>query len=204
MRHLQELRPNAIILHGKPSKAKFESLDYPGPRLANWLSWVTVELNLAGMRTDVPEIPKPYEPAYAKWEAAFDGLPTGHQTTIIGHSFGAVALRWLAERPSTQVGQLVVVAPWLDPDHRYPQSDADFEIPDTLPGQCQRGIDVLYDPADGAGVLRSVERLHDALPESDAVRYRQMPGFGHFMTGDAMRGPEFPELLQVMGVDRAA
>jgi hypothetical protein len=77
---------NAVILHGKPTRERYENPALPKPHEANWLPWLSRELERSGVRTAIPALPKPYFPVYHDWKEVFCQHPVDRQTALIGHN----------------------------------------------------------------------------------------------------------------------
>lgn len=186
-------RKNAIIVHGKPSREKFESPSYPGPHRANWLPWAGEQLEQRDFHVAIPEFPIPYEPDYDTWVPILEREKIGEETTLVGHSFGAgVLLRWMSEHKSTRADKLILVAPWLDPDRKYGNL-SEFEIDPGLLDRCLGGVALFYSSLDDSGVQRSVERIRTELP---TMAVHDIPEYGHFLLGNTMKDETFPELFE--------
>ena len=184
---------NFVIAHGKPSREKFESPEYPGPTRANWLPWIGGQLERRGHDVAVPEFPVPYAPDYETWVQVLEKEKIGEETSLVGHSFGAgLLLRWMSEHKSVTIDKLVLVAPWFDPEHKYGNL-SDFEIDPNLSERCLGGIALYYSSLDSEGVQASVRRAMTALPDMAAW---DIPENGHFLLGNTMDTVEFPELLE--------
>jgi predicted alpha/beta hydrolase family esterase len=189
----------AVIVHGKPSKAKYESDSYPGPTKANWLPWVGERLLEIGYdEVAIPEIPTPYEPSYDKWVDVLRSYRIDKDTLVIGHSFGAAALvEYIGRHPAVRLEQFIAVAPWFDPQHRYVEAGPPHIDPN-MQHRTTHGIDIFYGSTDSDEVLASVKALRAALP---SARLHDIPEYGHFMYGNSMESVEFPELIEVLGAD---
>lgn len=186
---------NAIIVHGKPHKRRYEQNPAYDPSQANWLPWVGDRLREDGHTVAIPSFAEPTNPNYNAWKDQFETHAVDEHTTLIGHSYGAAfLLHWLCERGDLTVGKVALVAPWLyDPDRRYPDAGLDFSISVNVARQALNGMVVLYSSGDDEKARKSTDIIRAALPD---VRYRDLPNHGHFMIGNAMHGPEFPELLE--------
>jgi hypothetical protein len=79
----------------------------------------------------------------------------------------------------------------MDPNHKYGDF-CEFDFDPHLTERCLGGLAIVYDPGDDDQAQKSLTILRDKMPTAD---YYPMPGFGHFMIGNKMQGPEFPELL---------
>jgi predicted alpha/beta hydrolase family esterase len=135
-------------------------------------------------------MPTPFSPRYGEWKAEFERQAVDEDTILVGHSCGAGFLvRWLSES-DTVVKKLVLVAPWLDPEHE--EGDLfDFAINTALEMRTKSGIDVLYSTNDDDQVQSTLDLLRKHLPTS---RYHEFVDYGHFCLRD-MGTREFPELL---------
>lgn len=182
----------AIIVHGKPNQAKYQSSD-TDPSDSHWIPWVKHRMNLADVCTFAPDMPKPYAPDYHAWEEEFDRYkPWQPQTSLIGLSAGAgFILRYASEWNKLHFDKLVLVAPWLDPNRNYGDF-GEFEIDQSLPERCIGGIAVFYSSIDDEQAQASLAVVQEQLP---AAKYIDIPKYGHFMLGNTMESPEFPELL---------
>ena len=186
-----------IVLHGKPSREKYFDPTLPPPSQRHWLAWVTNELREREIDVATPDVPEPYEPLYETWEATLDQFRDCVDAgLLIGHSAaGSFFLRWLSENPGLQPRQLVMVAPWLDLDHKYGDYSR-FKIDRRLPERIG-DIVIINSLDDSEDIHRSLEVIEEALPDARIVN---LSGFGHFMLGNAMTSPEFPELVEQLAV----
>lgn len=106
---------------------------------------------------------------------------------------GGFLVRWLSEH-EVKVGQVILVAPWLDPTGEL-DADNDFFRFDINPSLSQRsthGITMLYSTDDDSVILQSVQTIQVAVAD---VHIKQFTDKGHFTLGD-MGTNEFPELLE--------
>lgn len=185
---------NAIILHGMPSRVEYEQ--HPHQTEKHWLPWIKQQLITQGIATDAPELPQPYEPNYQDWKQVFEQFPITNETVLIGHSAGAGFLvRWLSEN-NVQVGKVVLVAPWMDPENylqkTYGHSDFfNFAIDRDFPKRTQ-GTVIFVSDDDERWVLETVQTITQQCPD---ILVKQFHNHGHF-TFDDMGTIEFPELLQ--------
>lgn len=189
---------NAIILHGKPSKAEYENSDVVMPYENHWLGWLQKQLSAKGIYAVNPDVAEPYNPQYQLWVDAIEALqsPIDKQSTLVGHSCGAgFWLRYLAERPELEIEKLVLVAPWIDRS-KYPDF-FDFTIDPELQVRVIGGIAVFNSLDDSPVIQHTVAEITDALPKVTVHEYTNK---GHFTRGD-MGTQEFPELLdEIIGV----
>jgi hypothetical protein len=163
---------NALLVPGKPTEQRFKSAKELDPSDSNWLPWVKRRLTLRNIFAVAVDMPRPHKPDY-------------------GAGF---LLRWLSENPDINIYKSALVAPWTDPNRKYGDF-GDFEIDPNITERCIGGLAVLYDPQDDPQTLASMKIIREKLPEADVYA---MAGFGHFMIGNDMKGPEFPELVELV------
>ena len=186
---------NAIILHGKPSKEKFENPDLLDPSDSNWIPWVKHQLTIRGYKAVAPDLPRPYAPEYDAWKKEFERHDVGPDTSLIGHSAGAgFLLKWLSNNPNAPTSaRLILVAPWIDPNRKYGYEFICHWRGDLLSKIGQ--ITVFHSSNDDDQARRSLDTIRDHIMPDNAV-YRDIPAYGHFLTENTMIGPEFPEILE--------
>lgn len=181
----------AIIIHGMPSKEEYDAA--PERSGEHWYPWLKKELEVKGFEVQTPEMPVPYDPNYEKWKSTFEQFHIDEDTVLSGHSCGGgFLLRWLSEH-NTKVGQLILVAPWIDPTGELGQRNDffDFEIDHNLVSKTVNGIIVFYSTDDDEVVLKSVDKIKATISD---IKIREFTDKGHFTTGDGVS--EFPELLE--------
>ncbi|HEY0980231.1 MAG TPA: alpha/beta hydrolase [Candidatus Paceibacterota bacterium] len=183
---------NAIVIHGMPSKEEYIARGATSSK-QHWLPWIKSELEAQGIAVETPEMPEPYAPQYEKWKAVFEQFPIDEETILIGHSCGAGFLvRWLSENKK-KVGVVILVAPWMDPEHEERELVSDFFdfIIDPALAERTKGITVFISSDDDAPMQKTAELLKEAIAGLMVVEFA---GKGHFTEGD-MGTTEFPELL---------
>lgn len=184
---------NAIIIHGKPEKEEFFDPATPSPSNAQWLPWLQKQLGLKGVTAQTPEMPDAWEPNYEKWKSVFELFPLNEETILVGHSCGGGFLaRWLSEHDA-RVGQVLLVAPWIDPARELgPENNFfDFNIDQNLTDKTVNGITIFYSTDDDKVITESVERLKIIKN----LVLKEFHDKGHFVLDD-MGTREFPELLE--------
>jgi predicted alpha/beta hydrolase family esterase len=181
----------AIILHGMPSKEEYFDPECPSQSNQHWLPWIQRELILKGILAQTPEFPEPYEPIYEKWCKILEQFDVNEDTTLIGHSLGGGFLvRWLSEN-KVKVRRVILVAPFLDPDHDEVKSDFfDFTIDPEIVSRA-KSFKIIVSLDDDKEILDSVSILKK---EVQGIHVIEMQGKGHFLL-DSMKTQEFPELL---------
>lgn len=183
---------NAIIVHGKPTRERYENSNEDKPHVANWLPWLGKELMSRGVEVATPAMSEPYYPVYEDWKALFEEHITGPNTALIGHSAGAeFLLRWLSEDDSRTAKKLIAVAPYKDYDLKYgefSQYQLDTEIVKRV-GE----FTIFSSTDDDQPIQRRVDELFVHVKDA---RLREFEGYGHFRIGHNMTTREFPELLE--------
>ncbi|MDX1608464.1 MAG: alpha/beta hydrolase [Candidatus Spechtbacterales bacterium] len=178
----------AIILHGSPSKEEYYNPEFASPSNMHWLPWLQRQLLLEDILAQAPELPKPYMPSYEGWRSVFERFDVNKDTHLIGHSAGAGFLvRWLSEN-KVEVGNVALVAPWLDTEGEY-NDFLDFSIDGGIVRRSSN-IKIFYSTDDDKDVLDSVTTLKDELKE---VEFEKFTDKGHFVLS-SMGTEEFPEL----------
>jgi uncharacterized protein len=182
---------NAIIIHGMPEKEEYEKI--PEQSKEHWYPWLLSKLEEDKILTTVPDMPTPYAPVYEQWRDIFERIPRTKETILIGHSGGAGFLvRWLSEHDE-HVGKVVLVAPWIDPDHidtEHMTNFFDFTIDPNLVHKTE-GITVFISKDDDIPMLRTVEELEKHIHD---IRIVKKTDAGHFTKEDGFM--TFPELLE--------
>jgi predicted alpha/beta hydrolase family esterase len=188
---------NAIILHGIEENRK----DYDGlPESESNLGWYPVaqwELIKRGILTQTPEMPNPYMPDmnYDEWAAIITQFDISEQTILIGHSCGGgFWLKYLSLNPHIKVGQLILVAPWIDVGcAEHPTFFANWEI-DSLLTERIGQIDLFVSSDDMGIIIKSVDKIKSVF--GDKIIYHNFTDKEHFSWGCI--GRDFPELLKVI------
>ncbi len=186
---------NAIIVHGTTDKEEYYS-DYPSGSNAHWVPWLSKQLIKRDIYTHAPEMPDAWMPDYKKWVREFERYDVGFQTTLVGHSCGGGFLvRWLSEHPNIKVKQVVLVAPWMDPDKTKGEDNDffDFDLNPKVVDQASSFV-MLHSTDNMVDVSKTVSFLRSHLADHT---YREFEGYGYFCYGD-LEGEEFPELLEII------
>lgn len=182
---------NAIIIHGMPSKEEYLDPQFPSASNAQWFPWIQKQLAIHGILSQTPEMPEPYDPDYQKWSSVFEQFKLADDTILIGHSCGGGFLvKWLSEN-NVKVGKVILVAPWIDPEHEYPKM-FDFEIQDI--SSRADSIHLFLSSDDDKEMLDSAKILKSKISNLELHEFTDK---GHFIT-DHMKTNEFPELLEII------
>jgi predicted alpha/beta hydrolase family esterase len=189
---------NAIIVHGTCSRREYYSGQYPSLSNSHWLPWLQKQLLMRDIVAVTPEMPHAYKPDYEVWRREVERYEITPETLLVGHSCGGgFWVRWLSEHPGVRVGQVVLVAPWLDPNNIKHTTFFDFEIDPELVSRA-RGVTIFNSVTDHPGIHWSVEILRQTIP---GLKYREFDDYGHFCSGDMPVGDAFPELLAELTKD---
>ncbi len=136
-------------------------------------------------------MPHAYMPDYALWSKEFERFEISDSTILVGHSCGGGFLvRWLSENPKILVNNVILVAPWLDPENTKRNDFFNFTI-DAGIGNRARSLVIFNSTNDMKSVRRSVETLVENVP---LIGYKEFQNYGHFCRSD-LNEDRFPELL---------
>jgi predicted alpha/beta hydrolase family esterase len=185
---------NVVILHGKPTRERYENPQEPKPHEANWLPWLGRQLQSQGIDVAIPALPKPYSPVYDDWKAVFEENIVGKGTALVGHSAGAeFILRWMSENRYVSVEKAVLVAPYRDFEGKhgeFSQYTLDTNIADRI-GR----LTIFNSLDDDAPIQRRVHELTTCFADAELI---ELDGYGHFRLGHNMNSEEFPLLLETL------
>ena len=180
----------AIILHGMPSKEEYYDANRPASSNCHWLPWIQKKLLLKDVLAQAPEMPIPYEPQYEAWKKVFEQFTLNEETILIGHSCGGgFIVRWLSEN-NIKVGQVILVAPWLDTEKYLTTGMFDFTIDQNISAKTSELI-VMHSTDDEDYITDSVNFLKE---KTKGISFQEFSNKGHFCLED-LGGEEFPDLL---------
>lgn len=186
---------NAIICHGVKFKDAFDKMEIPFCA-SYWYPWLQQKLILAGVPTQVPSFTNSWLPARS-YVADVDILSrqqidTG--TIMIGHSCGGgLLVKYLSENPDVKIGHLILVAPWIDAQHQFPQYFNNFAPDPDLPSRVGT-MDLFYSTDDHYGdmIIHGCENLESVYPN---MRVHKFNDRNHF-SGNMDTFPELWELCR--------
>lgn len=186
---------NAILVPGRPDKEEYYDPKYPTNSNGHWFPWLSKQLQVNDVFAVAIEPPHPWQPRYDVWVKEFEKFDITPETVLVGHSCGGGFLvRWLSENKDRQVGKVVLVAPWINPENN-PVSDTadffDFEIDPDLASRTA-GVTIFNSDNDQDTILKSVDIIRSKVNDLD---YKEFHNYGHFCFSD-MNTVEFPELAQ--------
>ncbi|MCR4327947.1 MAG: NUDIX domain-containing protein [Patescibacteria group bacterium] len=189
---MEEIKPNCIIIHGCPSDA--EKAMNPATRTydKHWIPWLKLALVAAGIATETPRMPDPWEPSYQKFKTEFEKYEVNENTILVGHSCGcAFLVRWLGET-KREIFKLVLVAPWKipDKDDEFKKEFYTYPIDENIKLRVNEIVMFTADNEENEG-KESLKIFHQALGGTII----ELKGRGHYKLGD-MGTEEFPELLE--------
>ena len=180
----------AVIIHGYNDRSEYLDVSRPAASNDHWFPWVQRQLLLKGIEAQTPEMPGFYEPNYEKWKEMLERFDLNEDTILVGHSCGGGFLvRYLSEN-NVKVGKVVLVAPWLDPEHAIDKNFFEFEIDENLVSKTS-GLIVMYSTDDHPDVLKSIDILK---PKLKGAQFQEFSGKGHFVLS-SLKTEKFPELL---------
>lgn len=184
---------NAIILHGGPSKKEYYDPDAPSMSNAHWIPWLQAQLLKADIPTASPEVPWSFDRNWKVWQKEVERYDIGPETILIGHSTGAgFFIKYLSINKNLKVGKVILVAPWLDPDHEHTKNFFDdFEIDPEFPSRTG-GVTIFNSDNDQDSVQKTVKIVRDTVKN---IKYVEFHNYGHFIYED-MKTLKFPELLE--------
>ncbi len=183
----------AVIIHGWNDKSEWEDPSRPNPSNDHWIPWIQRQLSLRGIVAQAPDMPGLWDPHYEDWKNILDKLAPDEETLLVGHSCGAGFLvRWLSEN-DVKVGKVVLVAPWLDPEHMIDPNFFKFEIDSDIVSKT-KGLTIVYSTDDYPDILKSVEILKLKL---NNVEFKEFHDKGHFVL-DSLKTEKFTELLEII------
>ena len=161
-----------------------------------WFPWLQQKLILSGVPSQVPSFTNSWLPArnYAADVDILRRQDINENTILIGHSCGGgLLVKYLSENPNIKIGHLIFVAPWIDPQHQFPQYFNNFE-PDPELANRVKSMDLFYSMDDHYGemIIRGCEQLQKIYPEMHVQTFTDR---NHF-SGDMTRFPEIWDLCK--------
>lgn len=186
---------NAIILHGGPSKKEYYDPKAPSMSNAHWLPWLQAQLLKHDIPAATPEVPRSFDRNWQVWLKEVERFDIGPETILVGHSTGAgFWIKYLSIHKDLKVDKVILVAPWLDPDHdKTKDFFDDFEIDPDFPSRTN-SVTIFNSDNDQESVQKTVKIVRDKVKD---LTYREFHNYGHFCIGD-MKTAEFPELFEVI------
>ena len=180
---------NAILVPGRPDKDQHYDPGLPSNSEEYWFSWLKRQLILNDIHTISIEPPMPFRPRYEEWKKEFEHCDITPETLLVGHSCGGGFLvRYLSEHKGLTFGQVVLVAPWINPDNN-PESDTadffNFEIDPSFPSRA-KSVTLFYSTDDHPSVIDSVGIISE---KANGLNIKKYTDRGHF------KQSTFPELL---------
>lgn len=180
-----------IIIHGRPDKEEYFDDSFPKPHKAHWLPWLKDKLGEIKVKTEIPIMPKPYEPDYEEWKKVFEKYKLTSDTILVGHSRGGgFLLRYLSEN-KLKIKKLILVAPSIMANPGIVTGFSEYEIDKNLIERAGK-FSIFYSTDDEDGILKSIDKIKKYLPD---INYYKFSDKGHFTEGD-LGTKEFPELLE--------
>lgn len=173
------MKKHVIIVHG-----------YKGKPETNWKPWLRQELEVKGMKVDVPEMPNTEYPIASEWVAVLAetvGKPT-QDTYLIGHSLGCITiLRYLETLDeNNKIGGTILVAGFGERFPKYQNGSHDTFFDHMLDwphirDYCNNFVAIHSE--DDPGV--NTEQL-DLFEDKLGAKVLRKHGFGHFGSADGV------------------
>jgi uncharacterized protein len=179
---------HVILLHGRPDKEEYFDETLPKPHEAHWFPWLKSELEARGMQTDIPIMPRPYEPDYEEWKKVFETYTLTQETILVGHSRGAHFLLQYFSEKNIVIKSLILVAPTIAKTEGITNFTNQI---DSLISERTSRISLLYSTDDNKNVLESVRKIKVLFP---TIIIKEFTEAKHFRTMDGYS--IFPELLE--------
>jgi len=179
----------AILLHGTG-----------GTSQSGWLQWVKTQLEEQGVTVWVPDLPKADYPSLQEWsDYVIENCPFSidKQTTLIGHSAGAVAVLIIAQKVHAEIYKIVSVAAFKSFDHMdFPANDRIFDVEFDFEKIKQNCKDIVFIHSDNDPYcpLEHAEYLSEETDGNLIV----MPGQKHFNKEFSQKYTKFPKLLEIL------
>lgn len=151
---------------------------------------------MAGVPTQVPSFTNSWLPArnYATDVDILSRQQIDTDTIMIGHSCGGgLLVKYLSENPDVKIGHLILVAPWIDAQHQFPQYFNNFAPDPDLPSRVGT-MDLFYSTDDHYGdmIIHGCENLESVYPN---MRVHKFNDRNHF-SGNMDTFPELWELCR--------
>jgi len=182
---------NAIILHGRPSKAEYYGERFPSMSNSHWIPWLQSQLIKKDIPAATPDVPMNFKPDWPVWVKEVERFEIGPETILVGHSTGAgFWVRYLSEHKNLRVGKVILVAPYLDVEKEEEPEFFDFKLDPNISARTA-GLTIFHSDNDMASVQSTTQHLRENLKE---FKYVEFHSYGHFTMG-SMKTQEFPELL---------
>jgi predicted alpha/beta hydrolase family esterase len=100
----------------------------------------------------------------------------------------------LSINKNLKVGQVILVAPWLDPDKEHTKNFFDdFEIDPDLASRTN-GLTIFNSDNDQESVQKTTKIVRNKIKD---INYKEFHNYGHFCYKD-LGTDEFPELLEAI------
>ncbi len=95
---------------------------------------------------------------------------------------------------NVHVGNVLLVAPWIDTQNILKNNFFNFEIQSSLVEKT-RGIDVLYSTDDDEEIIETVAILEKEIPQA---HFHEFTDRGHFTTEPGYENDTLPEVLEII------
>lgn len=187
---------NAFIVHGCPSSIERALSSVLRTYDKHWIPWSKKQLEAKGIHTEVPLMPKPWDPNYEAFKKKFEKYTVTEESILIGHSCGcAFLVRWLGDSKQ-QIDTLILVAPWKIAPEGDSRKKAFYQYPiDTTIKERVKKIVIFTADDEEEDGKKSAQLFQDAL----GGEIIELKSHGHYTQGD-MGTEEFPELIGILNL----
>lgn len=189
---MNKQKENCIIIHGCFSGVEKVMKSDVGEVEKYWVPWLKRNLITAGLATEAPIMPEPWQPNYQKFKVEFEKYEVNEHTILVGHSCGSAFLvRWLGET-KRKVFKLILVAPWKisDKDDEFRKEFYTYQIDESIKSRTNKIVMFTANDEMEDG-KESLKIFHQAL----GGLIVELSEHGHYRFND-MDTAEFPELLE--------
>ena len=181
----------AILLHGTLANSS-----------SNWLQWLKAELEQKGFKVWVPDLPNTELPSLIEWTDYIIGncpFDIDSNTTLIGHSSGAVAVLILAQSLTHKIKQIISVGVYKDLDYlhevvKFHANDRFFDIPFNFEKMKQNCDNIVFIHSDDDPYCPLTHAEY--LAGKTGGKLIVIPRQGHFNMEKSPDYNKFPALLE--------
>lgn len=179
---------NAIILHGTANTPA-----------GNWFTWLQAELEKAGLRVWLPQLPHSEQPSLhdmADFVRAGCPFPLDAETFVVGHSSGAILALILAQQNPVPLGGVVGVSVFHDNSLRWEPNAKLFDVPFNWAAIRARAGKLLFVHSDNDPYVPLGQARYVA--DNCGTELLVIPGQGHFNLERSPDYTQFPKLLYIL------
>jgi len=175
-----------VILHGTEGSPE-----------GNWFEWLKDELESHGYQVWLPSLPRPMQPSLNEWtKYVINECPFSidEDTTLIGHSSGAITVLVVAQRLKTRVKKVISVGVFKDNSLKWDANNRLFDVKFDFAKMKQNCTNYLFIHSDDDPYC-PLDHPKFFAKKLDA-KLEILPGQGHFNLEKSSSYKEFPRLLE--------